>query len=187
MVLPKRWILERTFVWLTRSRRLARVYERLPAPSEAMILWSMTMVMTRRLGRHHRRTGLVPSSPRRHDPTGGSTSSSAKASPGPPAGCSKGCPSNGNWSEPECRCSPPRAHQARRGSRPADPAAAYQPVGGRVRRAACAPTCAKDGTSASRRTGRPSATGIPTPSRPNAERPRHGLSRTACAGRRSPR
>jgi transposase len=60
VVLPKRWIVERTFAWLTRSRRLARDYERLPASSEAMILWSMTMVMTRRLGRHHRRTGPAP-------------------------------------------------------------------------------------------------------------------------------
>ena len=46
--------------WLTRSRRLARDYERLPASSEAMILWSMTMVMTRRLGRRRRRTGPAP-------------------------------------------------------------------------------------------------------------------------------
>jgi transposase len=54
VVLPKRWIVERAFAWLTRSRRLARDYERLPASSEAMILWSMTMLMTRRLG-HRRR------------------------------------------------------------------------------------------------------------------------------------
>ncbi|MFB7577369.1 IS5 family transposase [Streptomyces sp. NPDC093064] len=60
VVLPKRWIVERTFAWLTRSRRLARDYERLPASSEAMILWSMTMVMTRRLGRPRRRTGPAP-------------------------------------------------------------------------------------------------------------------------------
>jgi hypothetical protein len=32
-----------------RSRRLARDYERRPDTSEAMILWSMTMLMTRRL------------------------------------------------------------------------------------------------------------------------------------------
>jgi transposase len=60
VVLPKRWIVERTFAWLTRSRRLARDYERLPASSEAMILWSMTMVMTRRLGPRRRRTGPAP-------------------------------------------------------------------------------------------------------------------------------
>ncbi|MGW1008414.1 transposase [Streptomyces sp. NPDC002520] len=60
VVLPKRWLVERTFAWLTRSRRLARDYERLPASSEAMVLWSMTMVMTRRLGHCRRRTGPVP-------------------------------------------------------------------------------------------------------------------------------
>ena len=37
VVLPKRWIVERTFAWLMNSRRLARDYETLPATSEAMI------------------------------------------------------------------------------------------------------------------------------------------------------
>ena len=59
-VLPRRWVVERTFGWLVANRRLARDYERLPASSEAMILWSMTMVMTRRLGRRRRRTGPAP-------------------------------------------------------------------------------------------------------------------------------
>jgi transposase len=49
VVLPRRWVVERTFGWLLRSRRLARDYERRPDSSEAMILWSMTMLMTRRL------------------------------------------------------------------------------------------------------------------------------------------
>lgn len=49
VVLPRRWVAERTFGWLMRSRRLARDYERRPDSSEAMILWSMTMLMTRRL------------------------------------------------------------------------------------------------------------------------------------------
>lgn len=49
MVLPRRWVVERTFGWLMRSRRLARDYERRPDTSEAMILWSMTMLMTCRL------------------------------------------------------------------------------------------------------------------------------------------
>ncbi|MFE2936980.1 IS5 family transposase [Streptomyces sp. NPDC059278] len=49
VVLPRRWVVERTFGWLMRSRRLARDYERRPDTSEAMILWSMTMLMTRRL------------------------------------------------------------------------------------------------------------------------------------------
>jgi transposase len=50
-VLPRRWIIERTFAWLMRSRRLARDYEARTDSSEAMVLWSMTMMMSRRLAR----------------------------------------------------------------------------------------------------------------------------------------
>ncbi|MYU23203.1 IS5 family transposase [Streptomyces sp. SID8352] len=39
VVLPGRWVAERTFAWLMSSRRLARDYETLPATSEAMIRW----------------------------------------------------------------------------------------------------------------------------------------------------
>jgi transposase len=59
VVLPRRWVVERTWAWLMRSRRLARDYETLPATSETMILWSMTMLMSRRLAR---RTGRFPGS-----------------------------------------------------------------------------------------------------------------------------
>ncbi|MFI6586044.1 IS5 family transposase [Embleya sp. NPDC050493] len=52
VVLPRRWVVERTFGWLMRSRRLARDYETLPTSSEAVIRWSMSMLMTRRLARH---------------------------------------------------------------------------------------------------------------------------------------
>ncbi|MFF4385163.1 IS5 family transposase [Kitasatospora sp. NPDC001547] len=51
VVLPKRWLVERTFAWLMHSRRLARDYERRTDTSEAMIRWSMSMVMSRRLAR----------------------------------------------------------------------------------------------------------------------------------------
>ncbi|MEU2629957.1 IS5 family transposase [Kitasatospora sp. NPDC007106] len=51
VVLPKRWLVERTFAWLMRSRRLARDYEARTDTAEAMIWWSMTMVMSRRLAR----------------------------------------------------------------------------------------------------------------------------------------
>ncbi|WP_443047659.1 IS5 family transposase [Streptomyces sp. NBC_00354] len=51
VVLPRRWVAERTFAWLMNSRRLARDYETLPATSEAMIRWSMVTGMSRRLGR----------------------------------------------------------------------------------------------------------------------------------------
>jgi transposase len=53
VVLPKRWIVERFFAHLMRSRRLVRDVERRTASAEAMVYWSMTMVMTRRLARPH--------------------------------------------------------------------------------------------------------------------------------------
>ena len=48
-VLPRRWVVERTFGWLVRNRRLARDYERLTANSEAMIKIAMIRLMTIRL------------------------------------------------------------------------------------------------------------------------------------------
>ncbi|WNI34601.1 transposase [Streptomyces sp. ITFR-6] len=51
VVLPKRWIVERLFAHLMRSRRLVRDFERSISSAEAMIYWSMTMIMTRRLAR----------------------------------------------------------------------------------------------------------------------------------------
>jgi putative transposase len=50
-VLPRRWVVERTFAWLGRSRRLSKGYERLPATSEAVIYAAMTRLMLRRLAR----------------------------------------------------------------------------------------------------------------------------------------
>ncbi len=49
VVLPRRWVVERTFAWLTQCRRLCREYEVLPASSEAMIYLAMTRLMVRRL------------------------------------------------------------------------------------------------------------------------------------------
>ena len=48
-VLPRRWVVERTFSWLLRWRRLARDYERLPETHEAMIKWAMVGLMLNRL------------------------------------------------------------------------------------------------------------------------------------------
>lgn len=49
VVLPKRWIVERTFAWLSRWRRHSKDYERNPETSEAMIYISMIHLMSRRL------------------------------------------------------------------------------------------------------------------------------------------
>src|SRR5690349_16598174 len=48
-VLPRRWVVERTFAWISKHRRTVRDYETLPASHEAMILWAMTVLMARRL------------------------------------------------------------------------------------------------------------------------------------------
>jgi transposase len=50
-VLPRRWIVERTFAWLFLHRRLLHDHERLPASHEAMVYIAMTMVMSRRLAK----------------------------------------------------------------------------------------------------------------------------------------
>lgn len=50
-VLPRRWVVERTFGWLNRWRRLSKDYEVLPQTSQALIYATMSLVMTRRLAR----------------------------------------------------------------------------------------------------------------------------------------
>jgi len=49
VVLARRWVVERTFGWLGRSRRLSKDYEQLPATSEAMIYAVMVRLMLKRL------------------------------------------------------------------------------------------------------------------------------------------
>jgi transposase len=48
-VLPRRWVVERTFAWISKHRRTTRDCERLRASHEAMILWAMIALMARRL------------------------------------------------------------------------------------------------------------------------------------------
>lgn len=49
VVLPKRWIVERTFGWLGRARRLSKDFERLACHAESFIYLRMTELMLRRL------------------------------------------------------------------------------------------------------------------------------------------
>lgn len=50
-VLPKRWIVERTFGWLSRNRRMSKDYERKVQTSETLIAVAMIRLLVARLGR----------------------------------------------------------------------------------------------------------------------------------------
>jgi putative transposase len=50
-VIPRRWVVERTFAWFAHNRRLSKDYERLCATSEAWIYLTMIRLMLRRLAR----------------------------------------------------------------------------------------------------------------------------------------
>ena len=51
VVLPKRWIVERTFAWLVRHRRHSKDYERTTASSEALTYIAMISLMSKRLAK----------------------------------------------------------------------------------------------------------------------------------------
>jgi transposase len=57
-IVRRRWVVERTFGWLTRYRRLARDYERRAESHEAMVYWATVFIMTKRLARDE--TGHAP-------------------------------------------------------------------------------------------------------------------------------
>jgi transposase len=48
-VLPRRWVVERTFAWMGRNRRMSRDYEYLTSSSECMVQLTMIRLMLRRL------------------------------------------------------------------------------------------------------------------------------------------
>jgi putative transposase len=49
VVLPRRWVVERTFSWIAQNRRMSKDYERLASSSEAFIYVAMSRLMVRRL------------------------------------------------------------------------------------------------------------------------------------------
>ena len=55
VVLPRRWVVERTFGWLGRWRRLSKDYEHLPEVSEAMVTLAMIRLMVHRVAHPNRK------------------------------------------------------------------------------------------------------------------------------------
>jgi putative transposase len=49
--LPRRWVVERTFSWLSQNRRMSKDYERLAETSKSLVYIAMTRLMARRLAR----------------------------------------------------------------------------------------------------------------------------------------
>ncbi len=50
-VLPRRWVVERTFSWIDQNRRMSKDYEKLAETGEAFVLVAMSRLMARRLAR----------------------------------------------------------------------------------------------------------------------------------------
>ena len=50
-VLPRRWVVERSFSWVGHNRRMSKDCERLPETGEAFIYVAMSRLMVRRLAR----------------------------------------------------------------------------------------------------------------------------------------
>jgi putative transposase len=50
-VLPRRWVVERTFSWIDHNRRMSKDFERLCASGESLVYAAMIRLMTRRLTR----------------------------------------------------------------------------------------------------------------------------------------
>ena len=51
VVLPRRWVVERSFGWISHNRRMSKDYERLCASGEAFVYVAMSRLMLRRLAR----------------------------------------------------------------------------------------------------------------------------------------
>lgn len=62
VVLPRRWVVERSHAWVMHARRHARDYERLIQHSESLITWAAITLMTRRITRRNSRRSGQPAS-----------------------------------------------------------------------------------------------------------------------------
>ncbi|MER5577065.1 IS5 family transposase [Streptomyces massasporeus] len=60
VVLPRRWVVERSLAWIMHARRHARDYERLIQHSESLITWAAITIMTRRITRRSSRRNGQP-------------------------------------------------------------------------------------------------------------------------------
>ena len=60
VVVPRRWVVERTLGWLGRWRRLSKDYEELPEISETMVTLAMIRLMLQRLAHPNRKRLLAP-------------------------------------------------------------------------------------------------------------------------------
>ncbi|MFJ4188164.1 IS5 family transposase [Kitasatospora sp. NPDC089509] len=68
VVLPRRWVVERSQAWVMHARRHARDYERLVQHSESLITWAAVTLMTRRITqRQSKRSGQSASSEAQRD------------------------------------------------------------------------------------------------------------------------
>lgn len=66
VILPRRWVVERSLAWIMHARRHARDYERLIQHSESLITWAAITLMTRRITRRTSRRGGQQTS-RKHE------------------------------------------------------------------------------------------------------------------------
>jgi transposase len=62
VILPRRWVVERSLAWIMHARRHARDYERLIQHSESLITWAAITLMTRRITRRSSRRSSKPTS-----------------------------------------------------------------------------------------------------------------------------
>ncbi|MEU0111490.1 transposase [Streptomyces sp. NPDC006251] len=62
VILPRRWVVERSLAWIMHARRHARDYERLIQHSESLITWAAITLMTRRITRRQSRRTSQPTS-----------------------------------------------------------------------------------------------------------------------------